>query len=179
MKKILLVSATLLVIAGAAYGQQMGQYRGRTSQNFDIQFVVNTQGDRLCVDQVGFAVTLACPSGARTSWGAGFGGCNPIQEDGSFAVTLPPLDGAIVTYVVPGNFTSDTTAEGGISFQASHLRVMGTDVDAQLCDSGDVTWTASHTSSPSEDFKFEGNEVLRFKDKPTGNNIILYRLDSK
>ena len=179
MKKSLWVSATLLVIAGAAYGQQTGQYRGRTSQNFDIQFVVNTQGDQLCVDQVGFSVRLACPSGATTSWGAGFGGCNPIHEDGSFAVTLPPFDGAIATYVVPGQFTSDTTAEGGISFQASALRVMETGVDAQLCDSGDVTWTADHTSSPGEDFKFEGNEVLRFKDKATGNSITLYRLDSK
>ncbi len=179
MKKYLLVSATLLVIACAAYGQQTGQYRGRTSQNFDVQFIVNTQGDQLCVDQVQFAVTLACPSGAAPGWGAFNGGCHPIQEDGSFAVPLPPVDGGIPTYLFSGAFDSDTTAGGGISFQASHLRVMGTDVDAQLCDSGDVTWTAAHTLTPAEDLKFDGYEIFQFTHKNTGSNITLFRLSSK
>lgn len=180
MKKFIPAILMMLVIACSAYGQSEGVYRGRTSQGFDIQFTVVRVGEQLCVNPMGFAVILTCPSGGRTSWGASYGLCSPIQGDGSFTVTLAPLDGAIVTYVVPGQFTSDTTAEGRLSFQASHLRFPGEveNLEAQLCDACDVTWTANHLASPSEALKLEGNEIIRSIDA-AGNTAILYWLDPK
>jgi hypothetical protein len=179
MKKFILMIPVMLVIASSVYAQSPGVFRGRTSQNAEIQFTV-VQTGQLCVDPMSFGVTLTCPSGGRTGWGAFYGGCNPIQKDGSFAVTLAPQDGAIPTYVVSGVFTSDTTAEGTISFQASHLRFPGKvdPVEAQLCDAGDVTWTADHTAGPSEALKFEGNEMIRSTDK-SGNTATFYKLDPK
>jgi len=76
-------------------------------------------------------------------------------------VTLAPVDGAIPTYVVSGSFDSDTTAQGDISFQASHLYVVpGKDLGAQLCDSGKVTWTAQLGAGASEPVSSEGNQVI-------------------
>src|SRR5260370_19545225 len=125
MKQFIPAIPMMLAIAWFVYAQSEGVYRGRTSQGLDIQFTVVQVGDQLGVNPVGLPVILTCPSGGRTSWGASYGLCSPIQKDGSFTVTLAPLDTAIVTYAVPGQFTSDTTAEGSISFQASHLRFPG------------------------------------------------------
>ena len=179
MKRFIPVIPTMLVIACSVYAQSAGTFRGRTSQSMDIQFNV-VQKAQLCVDPMNFSVVLTCPSGTRTGWGAFFGGCNPIQDDGSFTVTLAPVDGAVPTYVVSGQFTSDTTAEGTISFQASHLRFPGKveNLEAQLCDAGDVTWAADHLAGPSEALKFEGNEMIRSTDK-SGNTSTFYKLDPK
>jgi hypothetical protein len=181
MKKFIPVIPMMLVIACSVYAQSEGVFRGQTSQQGQqIQFTVVLRGNQLCVDPMSFGVSLTCPSGGRTGWGAAYGGCNPIQKDGSFAVTLAPQDAAIVTYVVSGQFTSDTTAGGTISFQASHLRFPGEidPVEAQLCDAGDVTWTADHTAGPSGALKFEGNEIIRSTDKG-GNTATFYKLDPK
>src|SRR5215813_2443789 len=158
MKRSFLLGSAVVMLAGSAYAQQPGVYRGRTSQQMDIQFTVTGAG---CVDPMSFAVTLTCPSGTRTSWGAFFGGlCNPIEE-GSFTVTLAPVDGAIPTYVVSGSFDSETSAAGEISFQASHLYVVsGKDLGAQLCDSGKVTWTAQLGAGASEPVSSDGNQVI-------------------
>jgi hypothetical protein len=76
-------------------------------------------------------------------------------------VSLDPVDGAIPTYVVSGTFDSETSAQGEISFQASHLYVVpGKDLGAQLCDSGKVTWTAQRSAGASEPVSFEGNQVI-------------------
>ena len=160
MKKLFLLGSAIVVFAGSAYAQQPGIYRGQTSQQMSIQFTVTDTG-QLCVDPMQFSVALTCPSGTRTGWGAFFGGlCNPIEE-GSFTVTLAPVDGAIPTYVVSGSFDSDTTPQGDISFQASHLYVVpGKDLGAQLCDSGKVTWTAQLGAGASEPVSFEGNQVI-------------------
>ena len=169
MKKLFLLGSAILVFASSAEAQQTGMYRGRTSQQMDILFTVTDTG-RLCIDPIQFGVRLTCPSGAMTGWGASYGGCNPIEE-GSFTVTLLPLDGAIATYVVSGSFDSETSAQGDISFQASHLYVVpGKDLGAQLCDSDKVTWTANHTAPAGEPIRFEGNQVI------TGNSGTQVRL---
>ncbi len=169
MKRSFLLGSAILVFASSADAQQTGIYRGRTSQQMDIQFTVTNTG-QLCIDPIQFGVTLTCPSGAVTGWGAFYGGCNPIEE-GSFTVTLPPLDGAIPTYVVSGSFDSETSAQGDISFQASHLYVVpGKDLGAQLCDSGKVTWTAQLARGAGEPIRFEGNQVV------TGNSGTQVRL---
>src|SRR5262249_60255514 len=89
-----------------------------------------------------------------------FGGlCKPFEE-GSFTVTLAPVDGAIPTYVVSGSFDSETSAAGEISFQASHLYVVsGKDLGAQLCDSGKVTWTAQLGAGAREPVSSDGNQA--------------------
>jgi len=159
MKRLFLLGSAIVVFAGSAYAQQLGIYRGQTSQQLSIQFTVANEG-QLCIDPISFAALLDCPSGTRTSWGAFYGLCSPIQK-GSFTVTLPPVDGAIPTYVVNGTFDSDTSAQGDISFQASHLYVVpGKDLGAQLCDSGKVTWTAQLGAGASEPVSFEGNQVI-------------------
>ncbi len=164
-KSLLLVPATL-IFAMSSEAQQPGMWRGRTSQNADIAFTVTSDG--LCVNPMSFGATLDCPSGGRTGWGAFYGLCSPIEK-GSFTVRLAPVDGAIPTYEVPGTFTSDTTAEGTISFQASHLYVVpGEDLAAQLCDSGNVTWTAAPGASEAP--RFEGNQVVTGK---PGTQVIL------
>lgn len=162
MKKAFLVAHAVLILASSASAQQTGVYRGRTSQNQNIQFTVVVEG-QLCIDPISFGALLSCPSGATTGWSAFYGGCNPI-EDGSFTVTLAPVDGAIPTYVVSGSFTSDTSAEGTISFQAAHLYVVpGEDLGAQLCDSGKVTWTADLGAGTSEPLRLDGNQVVTGK----------------
>jgi hypothetical protein len=178
MKKFLSVIPLVLVVAAAAYGQVQGQYRGRTSQNMDIQFSVVIEGDQLCVNPITFSVTLTCPSGARTGWGAFYGICSPIV-DSSFTVSLDPLDGAIPTYGIPGVFDSETTAQGSIGFKASHLRFPGKvdPVEAQLCDSGDVSWTAQRVSGAADRLNFESNFVVKSTDK-NGNTVTFYKLDS-
>ena len=157
MKRFFLLGSAVVVLAGSAYAQRPGIYRGRTSQQFAIEFTVTPDG--MCVNPTQFTVTLDCPSGARTGWSAFNAICGPIAK-GSFAVSLDPVDGAIPTYVVSGTFDSDTTAQGDISFQASHLYVVpGKDLGAQLCDSGDVTWTAQLGAGASEPVGPKGNQV--------------------
>lgn len=176
MRKFFPVILMMSIVAGSVYAQTPGIYRGRTSQNLDIQFtVVGT-----CVDPMNFAANLTCPSGSTTGWSAFFGGCNPIQADGSFTVALAPVDGAIPTYLVSGQFTSETSAEGTIVFQASHLRFPGvTDpVEAQLCEAGSVTWTANTGAGPGQTLRFEGNQIITSIDE-SGKAATSYRLYSK
>src|SRR5262249_18410904 len=156
--------------------QQQGQYRGQTDQNQVIQFVVNMSGKQLCADMLGFAVILDCPlTSAHPSWGNAFGGCHPIT-DGSFEFVIPALDGALVTYKVTGQFTSDTDVQGTITFQASHLAVVdGQVIDAQLCHA-EPGWTASLVTDATA-LSLTGNTTVRFTDK-NGNVATSYGLDT-
>ncbi len=179
MKKFVLVISMALVLASSGYAQTDGQYMGRTSQNFSIQFVVT--GGGVCVDQLGYSVTLGCPSGSMTGWGASFGGCQTIQPDGTFQWVLPPVEGAIPTYVVAGAFVAPDAAEGTINFRASHLHVDGDVVSAQLCDSSipdQVIWRATRSAGPAESLKFDGNQIATSADQ-TGNTSSSVKLDSK
>lgn len=179
MKKFVLAISTVLVFGYSVYAQTDGQYMGRTSQNFPIQFVVS--GGGACVEQVGYAVIIGCPSGATTSWGVGYGPCITIQPDGSFQGGLAAAEAAIVTYVVAGAFVAPDAAEGTINFRASHLHVDGDDVSAQLCDSSipdQVVWRAQLSMAPAESPKFDGNQVTTSADQ-AGNASSSVKLDSK
>ncbi len=178
MKKFVLVILTAVVLASSVYAQTDGQYMGRTSQNFPFQFLVTGQGT--CVDQLGYAVIVGCPSGGMTSWGVGYGGCQTIQPDGSFMWVVPAVDTGLVTYVVRGSFVAPDAAEGTINFRSSHLRVDG-DVSAQLCDSSipeQVIWRAT-LSAPGEPLKFDGNQVVTSVNQNTGSPSSSVKLDSK
>jgi hypothetical protein len=180
MKKFVLVISMTLVLASLGYAQTDGQYMGRTSQNFPLQFVVT--GGGTCADQLGYAVVVGCPSGSTTSWGVGYGGCQTIQPDGSFMWVVPAVDTGLVTYVVTGSFVAPDAAEGTINFRSSHLRVDGEDVSAQLCDSSipeQVTWRATRTAGPAESLKFDGNQVVTSVNQNTGNASSSVKLDSK
>jgi hypothetical protein len=180
MKKFVLVISITLVLASSVYAQTDGQYMGRTSQNMNFQFVVT--GGGTCVDQLSYGVTLGCPSGAMTGWGAGFGGCQTIQPDGTFMWVVPAVEAGIVTYVVSGSFVAPDAAEGTINFRASHLRVDGPDVSAQLCDSSipdQVIWRATHTAGPAEPLKFDGNQVVTSVNQNTGDTSSSVKPDSK
>ena len=179
MKNLLLIAALMFVVVGSAYGQTV-MYRGTTSQGQPIQFVTNVQAGQRCVDQVSFSNTLTCPSGATPGWGVGIGGCIPIQDDGSFMFTVPPVDGGLVTYVFSGTITNEG-ANGNISFQAPHLLVTPNSVDCQFCDSGDVTWTAQPVrgSAESEGINFADQPFYKYTDKRTGNVVTIYRLNSE
>lgn len=180
MKKFVVVISIALVLASSVYAQTDGQYMGRTSQNMPLQFVVT--GGGTCVDQLSYGVTLGCPSGSMTGWGAGFGGCQTIQPDGSFMWVVPPVEGGIVTYVVAGSFVAPDAAEGTINFRASHLHVDGDTVSAQLCDSSipdQVIWRVTRTAGPAEPLKFDGNQVVTSVDQNTGNTSSTVALESK
>jgi hypothetical protein len=181
MKKFVLVTLTTLVLASSVYAQTDGQYMGRTSQNQPFQFIVS--GGGVCVDQLGYAVFLGCPFGGMTSWGVGFGGCQPIQPDGSFMWVVPPVDATgIVTYVVAGSFVAPDAAEGTINFRSSQLHVDGTDVSAQLCDSSipdQVVWRAQLSMAPAESLKFDGNQVTTSVNQSTGGASSSVKLNSK
>ncbi len=175
MKKFVLVISMTLVVACSVYAQTDGQYMGRTSQNFTFQFVVT--GGGTCTDQLGYAVIIGCPSGGMTSWGVGYGGCQTIQPDGSFMWVVPAVDTGLVTYVVTGSFVAPDAAEGTINFRASHLRVDGDDVSAQLCDSSipeQVIWRATRSAGPAEPLNFDGNQVVT-----SVNQTSSVKLDSK
>jgi len=178
MRKFIQIIPAFLLIAGSVSAQSVGMYRGLSSQGQPIQFRVIMQSGQLCVDQVGFAVSLTCPSGVRPGWSSAFFPCTPIEDDGSFIVNNPPIDGALLGYAVNGQFTSDTTVEGDIDFHASHLHVEGGKiVEAQLCDSSGVTFNATFTGGASEPLRFEGNDIVRTT--ATGSTSTLYRLDTK
>jgi hypothetical protein len=178
MSKFIQIIPVLLVFGGSVSAQTVGVYRGQSSQGQALQFRVVMQGDQLCVDQVGFALSLTCPSGVRPGWSSAYFPCSSIQDDGSFTISNPAVDGAILGYAVNGQFTSDTTVEGDIDFRASHLRVEGGKIlEAQLCDSAGVTFTASFSGGAGEPLRFEGNEIVRTT--AAGNTSTLYRLDTK
>jgi hypothetical protein len=178
MRTFIQTIPVFLLISVSVSAQSVGMYNGVSSQGQAIQFRVTTQGDLLCVDQVGFAVSLTCPSGVRPGWSSAYFPCSSIQDDGSFTISNPAVDGAILGYAVNGQFTSDTTVEGDIDFRASHLRVEGGKIlEAQLCDSAGVTFTASFSGGAGEPLRFEGNEIVRTT--AAGNTSTLYRLDTK
>ncbi len=179
MKKFVLMISVTLWLASSVYAQTDGQYMGRTSQNQPIQFVVT--GGGICVDQLGYTVFLGCPSGARTSWGNSFGGCQRIQDDGSFMWVIPAFDGNLFTYVVAGSFVTPDAAEGTINFQSGALRVTDV-VDAQLCDSSipeQVIWRATRSAGPAEPLNFDGKQVVTSVNQNTGNTSSSVKLDSK
>ena len=165
MKKFVLVISTTLAIAYSAYAQEDGQYVGSTSQGAPILFMVT--GGGACVEQLNFSVTLACPSGANSYWGASSGsGCQPIQPDGSFSYAHPPMDGAGATFVLEGFFVGADATNGTIDFQAAALHVKGGEVvDTQLCDSNipsPVTWSAALTAGPTEPLKFDRHQNFTY-----------------
>jgi len=180
MKKFVSAISTALVFAGSVYAQTDGQYMGRTSQNQPIQFIVS--GGGTCVDQLGYAIFLGCPSGGRTSWGVGYGGCQTIQPDGSFRWMVPPIDSTgIVTYVVAGSFVAPDAAEGTINFQSAQLQVDPFCVGAQLCDSSipeQVTWRAQRSMAPPELLNSETNQVITSTDQ-TGNASSSVKVETK
>lgn len=162
MRTIIQTIPVFLLIGGSVSAQSIGTYRGASSQGFAVQFNVTRQGDLLCVDTVGFAVTLTCPSGAQPGWSSSFFPCSVIQDDGSFIVSNPAIDGALLGYAVNGQFLSDTMVEGNIDFNASALHVDGGKIiEAQLCDSNGVTFHASFSGGASEPLRFEGGDIAR------------------
>jgi len=178
MRTFIQTIPVFLLISVSVFAQSVGTYNGTSSQGQAIQFRVTTQGDQLCVDQVGFAVSLTCPSGVRPGWSSAFFPCSLIQDDGSFTVNNPATDGAILGYAVHGQFLSDIMVEGDIDFRAAHLHVDGGKiVEAQLCNSDGVTFHASFTGGASEPLRFEGKDIVR--STATGSSSTLYRLDTK
>ncbi len=178
MRTFIQTIPVFLLISVSVSAQSVGMYSGVSSQGQPIQFRVTTQGDNLCVDQVGFAVSLTCPSGVRPGWSSAFFPCSLIQDDGSFIVNNPATDGAILGYAVNGQFLSDIMVEGNIDFRAAHLHVDGGKiVEAQLCNSDGVTFHASFTGGASEPLRFEGKDIVR--STATGSSSTFYRLDTK
>ncbi|SRR6266849_292660 len=178
MRTFIQIIPVFLLISASVSAQSLGMYNGVSSQGYAIQFRVTTQGDQLCVDQVGFAVSLTCPSGARPGWSSSFFPCSLIQDDGSFTVSNPAIDGALLGYAVTGQFLSDIAVEGNIDFRAASLHVDGGKIiEAQLCDSNGVTFHASFTGGASEPLRFEGNDIVR--STTTSSTSTLYRLDTK
>jgi hypothetical protein len=68
MKSLFWLGSAIVMLAGSAYAQQPGTYRGLTSQQMTIEFTVTPDG--MCVNPTQFAVLLGCPSGTRTGWGS-------------------------------------------------------------------------------------------------------------
>lgn len=176
MKKLCLISTMMLWAACTVYGQEVAQYRGTTSQDHPVQFVITTTPAGRCVEQIIFTIDVTCPSDATATITYGLGGCVGIQRDGSFDFTVEPVDGGPFALNFAGALTSAGTVEGNLSAQVPLIRLT-MEVGAQLCDSGDVTWTARRVREAGrrEPQEPQADEIIQRTDKKTGNVITIYK----
>ena len=144
---ICLALSLLPVLASPAFAAREVIYRGRTSAPPDNPSASACARRRTVVDffnGVGVDLTITCEDATTELWSIGFGWAgrgDPIQEGGRF----------FVQFEFGGEFFA---LEGDIDFgQASGTvewtvaRLTQDHLDAQICTTGELTWTADRKGS--------------------------------
>jgi hypothetical protein len=122
-------------------------YHGRTSQGLKIQFgLVRNQHGTLFMRAVGMGITMTCEDASVDHWGLGifsFPGERLHGQDLTYD-SVDPMFGIHVA----GTFKKDT-ASGTLK---TNLAELDANEQAQLCTTGDLTWTAHRSLQSLEPF---------------------------
>jgi hypothetical protein len=141
-------SATPTSLTAPTGHVQPGAWRGPTSQSLSINFTVNDGGENDTVDPISFGAQIQCEKSGRTfTVGHGFFGFQtPINPNNHrFSLEFGPDQGSLISFTkLQGQFTSATTANGTLEERWAVLR---TKKKAELCKSGQFTWTATKRGS--------------------------------
>jgi len=131
---------TLLVLAMATpvhAAARLRLYRGQTSQSQNIAFIVARTDAGRFMREIRFSSTLTCEDQTTQGWGIDFGvGRRDVPiTDGAFSFDENLGDIAVHVAGELGALTGQGTA----SMVTASLT---SDEQAQLCTTGDLTWTA-------------------------------------
>ena len=171
-----LVIVTLLVTVVSLVGGSVAFaspgpliYRGRTSQGLKIQFFLgrNNHG-ALLMNGLEMGVNLPCPDGSVLQFGLGTF-TSPGEPLTGHDMTFDQVDESTAIHAA-GTFTH-TAASGTLKMNVADLNV---NEQAQLCSTGDLTWTAHRsakklarfagyaTRGPVHVHRFAGGVVARY-----------------
>ncbi|HJU58011.1 MAG TPA: hypothetical protein VJ774_04680 [Actinomycetota bacterium] len=141
------ILASVLVLTTAiptSAATRIRVYRGETSQEHVIKFqVARTDAGRRYLREVDARLTITCEDGTTQSFGAGWGFGGPyvrIAEGGAFSFEDVGSYGAFRL----GGRLGSQRGEGTFSYTFPALTE---DEQAQLCTTGDLTWTAEYVRS--------------------------------
>ena len=134
---VLLVSLLVVATAPAHAAARLRWYRGQTSQSQTIAFIVAKTDAGRFVREIRLSTTLTCEDQTTTlSWGI----------DSFLAPREVPIaDGAFSYDVNLGNVALPVTGDpGSLRGEGTASMIAGgltSDKQAQLCTTGDLTWT--------------------------------------
>jgi hypothetical protein len=122
-----------------------GQYMGRTSQGQQVLFNV-VAGDPDYIDSWSFGFNLKCKkSGRQTGVGMGFGGFHVDIDPNTHMFTFDFLSLQFF-FKWGGKFDSPSSAFG---LATTRWAAMVDSRRVEACDSGNVSWTATHSGADS------------------------------
>ena len=136
---LVLTAGLVLALALPASADNEIQYRGETSQDRTLSLNVEKRdsGRRSAYLRIRVHTTCEDASTNYEAWGILLG---RLDEDGSFDVTRRYGGTFEVWYHIAGTI-GFRSAEGTVEFRSGSL-TDGPDPQAQLCTSGELTWTA-------------------------------------
>jgi hypothetical protein len=135
------------VLAGPASAARMITYKGETSappQDRIGLAVLKKQDGRRFLNGAGVVFTITCEDATTEDWAMGFVYAGPgerLQEDGQFSVSF---DFGQEFFALEGDIDFGQ-ADGTFEFVAARLTDDHT--DAQVCTTGELTWTADRRRS--------------------------------
>gem|GEM_PF-4625515 len=141
---ILTLFVVVLSLVGASAAFAAGKphvYRGRTSQDLRIQFaLVKNNHGALLMREVQMGITLTCEDTSVQQWGLGIG-TYPGERLSGHDLTFDSVDTSMAIHVA-GTFKRDA-ASGTLT---TNLAALDANEQAQLCSTGDLTWTAHRST---------------------------------
>ena len=160
--RALVLVSVCLVLAAPASARQVIHYRGTTSaprfHRVEIVVIKQADGDRF-ITEMGMRFEITCEDLTTQRWAIGVSGRIPVQANGTFSQRLSggdmywPVDGVLLW----------GKGSGTTKLNAANLTADGQ--DAQLCTSGDLTWTVNRVNTagaPRGKAMPGGIGVLRF-----------------
>ncbi len=136
---LVLTAGLILALSLPAFAENRIRYRGETSQGRTLSLEVDKSniGRRSAFLRIRFHTTCEDASTNYERWGMLLG---RLDDDGSFAVTRRGEGTGDYWYHIAGTIGFGS-AEGTFEFRNGSL-TDGPDPQAQLCTTGELTWTA-------------------------------------
>jgi hypothetical protein len=144
---LLVIVLSLIGGIAANAASKLHVYRGKTSQGLKIQFgLVRNQHGTLFMQEVGMGITMTCEDASVQHWGLGIF-TFPGERLHGHALTYDSVDPMFGIHVT-GTFKKDA-AFGTLR---TNLAALDANEQAQLCTTGDLTWTAHRSLQALEPF---------------------------
>ena len=143
---VTLAITAVLVASSPASAARLRTYRGQTSAGTKIAFLVRVADDgRMSLKEMGFKVEMVCDDASTIEYGSGwgFGGIGVRFEGRSLTFDHAFWSEALH---ITGVFRPQT-ADG--TFKNTQATLTDTE-QAQLCTTGDLTWTANRVVGARE-----------------------------
>ena len=143
---VTLAITAVLVASSPASAARLRTYRGQTSAGTKIAFLVRVADDgRMSLKEMGFKVEMVCDDASTIEYGTGwgFGGIGVRFEGRSLTFDHAFWSEALH---ITGVFRPQT-ADG--TFKNTQASLTDTE-QAQLCTTGDLTWTANRVVAARE-----------------------------